>query len=194
MKLNFSDPWNWSNRSLDISHRYQSHESKEKSNEKKRKKKIVILKPRGSKISGWKTESRVSYHVSLPQDVFLSKIPNVPLKKYPLHVSDASWILRPAHVCGGVKRGRQTLLRPMRTRQSAKSPRVKKERIVCAPRSRRFDQWRTTRRWFAASSTTRSSFSSSSSSYLDPPSLLFLLARWSIVRHHSSTVNLVATI
>lgn len=111
----------------------------------------------------------MSYHVSLPQDVFLSKIPNVPLKKYPLHVSDASWILRPAHVCGGVKRGRQTLLRPMRTRQSAKSPRVKKERIVCAPRSRRFDQWRTTRRWFAASSTTRSSFSSSSSSYPDPP-------------------------
>lgn len=62
---------------------------------------------------------------------------------HPLHVSDASWILRPVHVCARAreKERKTDVVRSMRTRQSAKSPRVQKERIVCAPWSRRFDQW-----------------------------------------------------
>lgn len=62
---------------------------------------------------------------------------------HPLHVSDASWILRPVHVCARAreKERKTDVVCSMRTRQSAKSPRVQKERIVCAPWSRRFDQW-----------------------------------------------------
>lgn len=38
----------------------------------------------------------MSYHVFLPQDVFLSKIPNVPLKKYPAPFTRIRCILDPA--------------------------------------------------------------------------------------------------
>lgn len=92
----------------------------------------------------------------------------------------------------------------MRTRQSAKSPRVQKERIVCAPWSRRFDQWEQRdvgsplhRRRDRASSPPSPS---SSQQYLDPPIAFYLVSSYG--RSCSSTttsttpptVNLLATI
>lgn len=158
----------------------------------------MILKPRGWKISLEKQRACVSYHVFLPQHVFLSKIPNVPLKKYPAPFTRIRCILDPAPCAREGEEDRRGCYRSMRTRQSAKSPRVQKERIVCAPWSRRFDQWEQRevgsplhRRRDRASSPLSPSFLSYQ--YLDPP-IAFYLVSSAPPPTIPPTVNLLATI
>lgn len=127
------------------------------------------------------TERRVSYHVFLPEDSFLSKILNVPLKKHPVPFT-RSRCGRSArvYVCTARRRKKGTDRHVTFDANSSKcqipagteAAGLEKERNreSCVPWSRRFDQWGTTRRRFAASSTTRSSFVSHPLLSPSPPS------------------------
>lgn len=133
----------------------------------------------------------MSYHVFLPEDSFLSKILNVPLKKYPVPFT-RSRCGRSArvYVCTARKRKKGTDRHVTFDANSSKcqilagteAAGLEKERNreSCVPWSRRFDQWGTTRRRFAASSTTRSSFVSHPllSPSHHPPVTLYLVSSY----------------